>query len=110
MFNLVAEELAAAASAAAAAYPAVLAAGAESDQQRAMHRASALAGRNCANTRCSNLAGACEEAVRGRTCGGCHFVRYCDVACSKADWRRHKAACRALQQQAAAKLQQGVGA
>jgi hypothetical protein len=46
--------------------------------------------RNCANTRCSYLVGASEEAVRGRTCGGCHIVRYRDVACSKADWRRHK--------------------
>ena len=108
-FARVSRELAeaAASSAAAAAHPAP---DAQADQQQAMLRARALAVRNCANTRCSNLAGASEAAFRGRTCGGCHIVRYCDVACSKADWGRHKLACRALQRQAAANLQQEAGA
>ena len=36
-----------------------------------------------------------------KTCNDCHFAHYCDSACQKADWRRHKNVCptvsRALQ-------------
>jgi hypothetical protein len=30
-----------------------------------------------------------------RVCGFCQNARYCCEACAKADWRRHKSACRA---------------
>ena len=42
-------------------------------------------------------------ATRGlRSCGGCHVVRYCSEACSRAHWRAHKAECRHLQAAGAA--------
>ena len=28
-----------------------------------------------------------------KTCNDCHFAHYCDSACQKADWRRHKNVC-----------------
>ena len=64
-----------------------------------VRRARALALRSCANTRCTDLRGPSEAALRGRTCGGCHLVRYCSVECSRADWRGHRRACRLLQAQ-----------
>ena len=64
-----------------------------------VRRARALALRSCANTRCTDLRGPSEAAARGRTCGGCHLVRYCSVECSRADWKGHRRACRLLQAQ-----------
>ena len=29
-----------------------------------------------------------------KVCGFCQNARYCSEACAKADWRRHKRACR----------------
>ena len=69
-------------------------------QQLAVRCAQALGLLKCANPRCASLAGASEAASRGRKCGGCHAVRYCSEACSKADWRQHRVACRLLQQEA----------
>lgn len=37
-----------------------------------------------------------------RRCGCCHAVRYCSVACSRANWRAHKSECRRLQAAAVA--------
>ena len=43
-----------------------------------------------------------------RRCRGCHAVRYCSEACSRAHWRAHKAECRRLvaEQQATQQQQQ----
>lgn len=56
----------------------------------------ALGTRGCAHLACTALGGASEEAARGRKCGGCRAVRYCSEACSKADWRAHRRACKLL--------------
>ncbi|KAL4421289.1 hypothetical protein ABPG75_010580 [Micractinium tetrahymenae] len=59
--------------------------------------------RRCANVRCPTLPTAEDLAeTRGKRCGGCRAVRYCSAACSREDWRAHKAACRALQAAAGA--------
>jgi hypothetical protein len=63
----------------------------------ALRCAHAVAELGCANLRCANLAG--DPGARGRRCGGCHLVRYCSEACSRADWEVHKATCRLLQRQ-----------
>jgi hypothetical protein len=65
----------------------------------AMRCARALALRSCANTRCTDLRGPSEAALRGRRCGGCGVVRYCSEACSRADSQAHRRACRLLQAQ-----------
>ena len=39
--------------------------------------------------------GACGAAGAGNLCGGCHQVAYCAVACQRAAWPAHKAACKA---------------
>lgn len=62
-------------------------------QQLAVTCARALGTCRCANLACSNLRGA---EIRGRRCSGCSVVRFCDEACSRADWRRHRVACRQL--------------
>ena len=48
--------------------------------------------------RCGNLS--CSTAVvrRTRRCGGCGVLRYCNEACSIADWRRHRPMCRLMRQ------------
>jgi hypothetical protein len=73
---------------------------AEQQQQLAVRCAQALGTRTCANLRCASLTGASEAASRGRKCGGCRAVRYCSEACSRADWKQHRVACRLLQQEA----------
>ena len=45
--------------------------------------------RVCAAPGCSATSGL-------RRCRGCHAVRYCSEACSRAHWRAHKADCRRL--------------
>ena len=65
--------------------------------QRAVAAAQALATRKCAHPRCTTVIGPSEAAMhRGKLCSGCRLVCYCGVACQKADWRAHKAACREL--------------
>jgi hypothetical protein len=66
-------------------------------QQVALRCAHAVAELGCSNLRCANLAG--DPGARGRRCGGCHLVRYCSEACSRADWAAHKVTCRLLQRQ-----------
>jgi hypothetical protein len=47
--------------------------------------------------------GACDASVLARArrqaslqlCSGCSRVAYCDAACQKADWKRHKRVCTA---------------
>ena len=70
------------------------------EQHLAVRRAQALGLLKCANPQCASLAGTREAAAKGRKCGGCRVVRYCCEACSKADWKQHRVACRLLQQQA----------
>ena len=44
---------------------------------------------------------ACGATGQGLSrCAGCRAVRYCGPECQRSDWRRHKASCRAAQQQA----------
>ncbi|KAJ7092318.1 hypothetical protein B0H15DRAFT_833497 [Mycena belliarum] len=31
-------------------------------------------------------------------CAGCHLTRYCNVACQRGDWPRHKKMCKAVRQ------------
>ena len=40
---------------------------------------------------------AADEGVRLRRCGGCSNIYYCSPECSRADWPRHKAQCKAVQ-------------
>jgi hypothetical protein len=49
----------------------------------------------CNNPSCENLAGVREAAASCKACAGCS-CRYCSVACQRADWKRHKRACRQL--------------
>jgi hypothetical protein len=37
-----------------------------------------------------------DPGVELQLCSGCCAVRYCSPACQKADWKAHRAACRAL--------------
>jgi hypothetical protein len=53
----------------------------------------------CNNPACSSLVGATElQQVLGRgcICAGCSTARYCDRACQRAHWKRHKPVCKAL--------------
>ena len=45
------------------------------------------AARTCpaANLAWSNCCGASEKGFKGRRCGGCHLVRFCNEACRAAD-------------------------
>ena len=52
--------------------------------------------RICAAPGCCNTRGL-------RKCGGCHTVRYCSQECCRAHWPEHRAECRRLQAEAAAK-------
>jgi hypothetical protein len=49
----------------------------------------------CNNPSCENLAGVSEAAASCKACPGCR-CRYCSAACYRADWRRHKHACKQL--------------
>jgi hypothetical protein len=55
----------------------------------------------CNNPSCENLSGVSEAAAACRVCAGCR-CRYCSVACQRADWLRHKRACRRMAAAAAA--------
>jgi hypothetical protein len=49
----------------------------------------------CNNPSCGNLEGVSEAAAASKACAGCR-CRYCSVACQRADWKRHKGACRRM--------------
>jgi hypothetical protein len=49
----------------------------------------------CNNPSCESLDGVSEAAASCKACAGCS-CRYCSVACQRADWKRHKQACRQL--------------
>jgi hypothetical protein len=49
----------------------------------------------CNNPSCDNLGGVSEAAAACKACAGCK-CRYCSVTCQRADWKRHKSACRRM--------------
>jgi hypothetical protein len=49
----------------------------------------------CNNPSCESLAGVSAAAAACQVCAGCR-CRYCSVACQRADWLRHKRACRRM--------------
>jgi hypothetical protein len=49
----------------------------------------------CNNPSCGNIDGVSEAAAASKVCSGCR-CRYCSVACQRADWQRHKGACRCM--------------
>jgi hypothetical protein len=49
----------------------------------------------CNNPSCDNTEGVSEAAAASKACAGCR-CRYCSVACQRADWKRHKRACRLM--------------
>jgi hypothetical protein len=49
----------------------------------------------CNNPVCENTEGVSEAAAASKACAGCR-CRYCSVACQRADWKRHKVACRRM--------------
>jgi hypothetical protein len=60
----------------------------------------------CNNPACCSLVGATEvQSVSGKgcICAGCRTARYCDRACQRAHWKRHKPVCKGLAAAAAAK-------
>jgi hypothetical protein len=59
----------------------------------------------CNNPCCSSVASPSElQSVSGKgcICAGCCTARYCDRACQRAHWKRHKPVCQALAAAAAA--------
>ena len=42
--------------------------------------------------------GHCKKPNPTKACGGCLYARYCDAACSKADWKLHKPECAILKE------------
>jgi hypothetical protein len=49
----------------------------------------------CNNPSCENTEGVGEAAAASKACAGCR-CRYCSVVCQRADWKRHKRACRRM--------------
>jgi hypothetical protein len=49
----------------------------------------------CSNPSCENTERVSEAAAASKACAGCR-CRYCSVACQRADWKRHKHACRRM--------------
>jgi hypothetical protein len=49
----------------------------------------------CNNPGCESLAGVSEAAACCKACSECR-CRYCSVACQRADWKRHKPACKRM--------------
>ena len=84
--------------------------GSPAAQELALARCAALRRRRCAHLGCTNvplLLGAGDgssgsKPAKSYKCAGCRAVRFCSEACSRADWRVHKQACRQLAAAAAA--------
>jgi hypothetical protein len=49
----------------------------------------------CNNPSCGNTKRVSEAAAACKACAGCR-CSYCSVDCQKADWKRHKGACRSM--------------
>jgi hypothetical protein len=49
----------------------------------------------CNNPKCEGLSGVSEAAAACKACAVC-MCRYCSVTCQRADWKRHKPACKRL--------------
>lgn len=78
-------------------------AGSPAAQELALERCAALRRRRCAHLGCTNVPlllgvgpGGGGEQPKSYKCAGCHAARFCGTACSRADWRVHKHACRQL--------------
>jgi hypothetical protein len=50
---------------------------------------------SCNNPHRSNLAEATEKALAAKQCAGCR-CRHCSAVCQRADWKRHRPACKAM--------------
>lgn len=50
----------------------------------------------CANMLCTESLPASDKFKK---CSGCMIARYCSARCSKADWKGHRAACKAVQRE-----------
>jgi hypothetical protein len=49
----------------------------------------------CNNPSCEDFSGVSEAAATAsKRCTACRCCNYCSVACQRADWKRHKHACR----------------
>lgn len=68
----------------------------------ALARCALLSNRRCAHLGCTNLPLLLGLSSNGgqhaasHKCSGCRTVWFCSTACSRADWRVHKQACRQL--------------
>ena len=51
--------------------------------------------------RCTNLEGPSELKLKLKACSGCGAAHYCGLACQRAAWPAHRAACKALRSSAA---------
>jgi hypothetical protein len=49
----------------------------------------------CNNPSCGATEGVSEAAAASKACAGCR-CRYCSLTCQRADWKRHKVACRRM--------------
>ena len=75
-------------------------AGSAAANELALARCAALRRRRCAHLGCTNvplLLGAdVGQRPQSYKCTGCRAARFCSEACSRADWRVHRQACRQL--------------
>ncbi len=79
-------------------------------KELALQRCALLSHRRCAHLGCTNLplllglssggssnsSSGGSKPARSFQCTGCRAVRFCSEACSRADWRVHRQACRQL--------------
>lgn len=68
----------------------------EAQQQRQVERAVALGTRHCGNLQCTTVPPFGVAPPTRQVCSACRRIRYCSAKCQRADWREHKAACKAL--------------